>query len=60
MAAKVPISDPGTATAGISVALVILGVFLFLRSGRATLIPAVAVPGTLIGTIAAMYLSGFS
>lgn len=44
----------------ISVALVILVVFLFLRSGRATLIPAVAVPVSLIGTFGAMYLCGFS
>ncbi|EHF0849744.1 MdtB/MuxB family multidrug efflux RND transporter permease subunit [Shigella flexneri] len=44
----------------ISVALVILVVFLFLRSGRATIIPAVAVPVSLIGTFAAMYLCGFS
>ncbi|UPK79646.1 multidrug efflux RND transporter permease subunit MdtC [Proteus vulgaris] len=44
----------------IAVALVILVVFLFLRSGRATLIPAVAVPVSLIGTFSAMYLCGFS
>ena len=44
----------------ISVALVVLVVFLFLRSGRATLIPAVAVPVSLVGTFAAMYLCGFS
>ncbi len=44
----------------IAVALVILVVFLFLRSWRATLIPAVAVPVSLIGTFAAMYLCGFS
>ncbi|MFW0698738.1 multidrug efflux RND transporter permease subunit MdtC [Pantoea sp. R13S299] len=44
----------------IAVALVILVVFMFLRSGRATLIPAVAVPVSLIGTFAAMYLCGFS
>lgn len=44
----------------IAVALVILVVFLFLRSGRATLIPAVAVPVSLIGTFAAMYLCDFS
>ncbi|MGV3345093.1 multidrug efflux RND transporter permease subunit MdtC [Enterobacteriaceae bacterium LUAb1] len=44
----------------IAIALVILVVFLFLRSGRATLIPAVAVPVSLIGTFAAMYLCGFS
>ncbi len=44
----------------ISVALVILVVFLFLRNARATLIPAVAVPISLIGTFGAMYLLGFS
>ncbi|WP_347254672.1 multidrug efflux RND transporter permease subunit MdtC [Leminorella grimontii] len=44
----------------ISVALVILVVLLFLREGHATLIPAVAVPVSLIGTCAAMYLLGFS
>ncbi|MBQ4765781.1 multidrug efflux RND transporter permease subunit MdtC [Pectobacterium versatile] len=44
----------------IAVALVILVVFLFLRSTRATAIPALAVPVSLIGTFAAMYLCGFS
>jgi multidrug efflux pump len=44
----------------ISVALVILVVFLFLRNGRATLIPSVAVPVSLIGTFAVMYLLGYS
>lgn len=44
----------------IAVALVILVVFLFLRSGRATLIPAIAVPVSLIGTFTAIYLCGFS
>ncbi|WP_174871606.1 multidrug efflux RND transporter permease subunit MdtC [Pectobacterium polaris] len=44
----------------IAVTLVILVVFLFLRSGRATAIPALAVPVSLIGTFAAMYLCGFS
>ena len=44
----------------ISVMLVILVVFLFLRNGRATLIPAVAVPVSLIGTCAVMYLCGYS
>ncbi|MDB5888932.1 MAG: multidrug transporter, partial [Rhodocyclales bacterium] len=44
----------------ISVTLVILVVFLFLRNGRAALIPAVVVPVSLIGTFAAMYLCGFS
>ncbi|HHO3376665.1 TPA: multidrug efflux RND transporter permease subunit MdtC [Morganella morganii] len=44
----------------IAVGLVILVVFLFLRSGRATIIPALAVPVSLIGTFSAMYLCGFS
>jgi len=43
-----------------SVCLVVLVVFLFLRSPRATLIPSVAVPVSLIGTFAAMYLFGFT
>jgi multidrug efflux pump len=43
-----------------SVVLVILVVFLFLRSVRATLIPFVAVPVSLIGTCAVMYLIGYS
>jgi multidrug efflux pump len=44
----------------ISVALVILVVFLFLRDARATFIPSVAVPVSLVGTFAIMYLAGFS
>ncbi len=44
----------------ISVALVILVVFIFLRNPRATLIPSVAVPVSLIGTFAVMYLLGYS
>jgi multidrug efflux pump len=44
----------------ISVVMVVIVVFLFLRNGHATLIPAVAVPVSLIGTCAAMYLCGFS
>ena len=44
----------------LSVVLVILVVFLFLRSFRATLIPSVAVPVSLIGTFAIMYLCGYS
>ncbi|MGO8786392.1 MAG: efflux RND transporter permease subunit [Terriglobia bacterium] len=44
----------------ISIGLVILVVFVFLRNGRATLIPAVAVPVSLIGTFAVMYLFGYS
>ncbi len=44
----------------ISVVLVIVVVFIFLRNPRATLIPAVAVPVSLIGTCAVMYLCGYS
>jgi multidrug efflux pump len=44
----------------ISVALVILVVFLFLRNGRSTFIPSVAVPVSLIGTFGVMYLLGYS
>ena len=44
----------------ISIVLVIFVVFIFLRNGRATLIPAVSVPVSLIGTFAVMYLAGFS
>ena len=44
----------------ISVGLVILVVFVFLRSPRATMIPAVAVPVSLIATFAGMYLCGFT
>ena len=44
----------------ISIALVIIVVFVFLRNGRATLIPAVAVPVSLVGTFAVMYLFGYT
>jgi multidrug efflux pump len=44
----------------ISVGLVILVVFLFLRSGWATVIPSVAVPLSLIGTFGVMYLAGYT
>ncbi|MGA3128520.1 MAG: efflux RND transporter permease subunit, partial [Candidatus Korobacteraceae bacterium] len=44
----------------ISIVLVIAVVFLFLRNARATLIPAVAVPVSLIGTFAVMNLLGYS
>jgi multidrug efflux pump len=44
----------------ISVVLVILVVFAFLRTFRATLIPSVAVPLSLIGTFGIMYLLGYS
>jgi multidrug efflux pump len=44
----------------IAIALVILVVFLFLRDVRATLIPGIVVPVSLVGTFAAMYLIGYS
>ena len=47
-------------TLGISIVLVILVVFVFLRSLRATLIPSVVVPVSLVGTFGAMYLLGYS
>ena len=44
----------------LSIALVVLVTFLFLRRLSATLIPSVAVPLSLVGTFAVMYLAGFS
>jgi multidrug efflux pump len=45
---------------GLAVILVVLVIFLFLRSPSATLIPSLSVPLSLIGTLAVMYLAGFS
>jgi multidrug efflux pump len=47
-------------TLAIAICLVILVVFLFLRNPRATLVPAVAVPISLLGTFGAMYLLDYS
>ena len=44
----------------ISIGLVVLVVFLFLRNGWATIIPSVAVPLSLLGTFGGMYLYGYS
>jgi multidrug efflux pump len=44
----------------LAVALVVMVIFLFLRSISATIIPSVAVPLSLIGTFAVMYVAGFS
>ena len=44
----------------LTVVLVVLVIFLFLRSIRATVIPAVAVPISLVGTLGAMYVLGYS
>ncbi len=43
-----------------AISLVVLVVYVFLQNGRATLIPVLAVPVSLIGTFAAMYVLGFS
>jgi multidrug efflux pump len=44
----------------VSIALVIMVVFLFLRNGWATVIPGIAVPLSLLGTFGAMYLIGYT
>ena len=44
----------------LAIALVVMVMFLFLRSVAATIIPAVAVPLSLVGTFGVMYLAGFS
>jgi multidrug efflux pump len=44
----------------LAVLLVVLVIFLFLRNARATLIPSLSVPLSLVGTLGAMYLFGFS
>ena len=45
---------------GLATGIVILVIFAFLRSPRATLIPAVTIPVALVGTVAAIWLTGFS
>lgn len=47
-------------TLGLSMILVVLVIFLFLKSLTATIIPALALPVSLIGTFAAMYVFGYS
>ena len=47
-------------TLGIAIVLVVLVVFVFLRNVRATIIPSVAVPLSLLGTLGGMYLFGYS
>ena len=44
----------------LAVALVVMVIFLFLRSASATVIPSIAVPLSLVGTFGVMYLAGFS
>jgi len=44
----------------LTIGLVVMVIFLFLRSLRATVIPSVAVPLSLVGTFAVMYLCGYS
>ncbi|HEX4078879.1 MAG TPA: efflux RND transporter permease subunit [Rhizomicrobium sp.] len=45
---------------GLAVVLVVLVIFLFLRTWQATVIPSLSVPLSLVGTLAGMYLFGFS
>src|SRR5205823_6234395 len=45
---------------GLAVVLVVLVIFLFLRTAAATVIPSLSVPLSLVGTLAVMYLAGFS
>jgi len=45
---------------GLAVLLVVLVIYVFLRSPSATLIPSLSVPLSLVGTLAVMYLAGFS
>ena len=45
---------------GLAVALVVLVIFIFLRNLPATIIPSLSVPLSLVGTLAGMYLFGFS
>ncbi len=47
-------------TLALSIGLVVLVIFLFLRNVWATIIPSITVPVALVGTLAAMYLFGFS
>src|ERR1700753_2527256 len=44
----------------LAIVLVVLVIFVFLRNARATLIPSLSVPLSLVGTLGAMYLFGFS
>ncbi len=44
----------------LTIALVVMVIFLFLRNLAATIIPSVAVPLSLVGTLAVMYLAGYS
>ena len=56
---KASVSDV-EGTLVLAVILVVVVVFLFLRDARATIIPSVAVPVSLVGTFAVMYLFGYS
>jgi HAE1 family hydrophobic/amphiphilic exporter-1 len=47
-------------TLGLTVVLVVAVIFLFLRNIRATIIPSLALPASIVGTFAAMYLLDFS
>ena len=52
--------DDVETTLGISIALVVMVIFLFLRSAWATVIPSITIPVALVGTLGVMYICGFS
>ncbi len=49
-----------TRSLGFATLIVTVVIFAFLRSARATLVPVIAIPVSLLGTVAAIYLAGFS
>ncbi|MEO1014218.1 MAG: efflux RND transporter permease subunit [Pseudomonadota bacterium] len=49
-----------TRSLGFATLIVTIVIFVFLRSARATLVPVIAIPVSLLGTVAAIYLAGFS
>jgi len=57
---SVPLLSTSRLASPLSVLLVILVVFAFLRELRATLIPGVVVPVSIVGTFAVLYVSGYS
>ncbi|MFZ1470601.1 MAG: efflux RND transporter permease subunit [Paracoccaceae bacterium] len=52
--------DEVVTSIGLATVIVVAVIFAFLRSARATLIPAVTIPVALVGTVAAIWLAGFS
>ncbi len=52
--------DEVVSTLFLATAIVVLVIFLFLRSFRSTLIPAITIPVSILGTIAGIWIAGFS